>query len=55
MYFLGYMDGELGYHLWDPVKHKVIRSKGVIFNELKMFKRSTCDTEVKKIINRLTK
>lgn len=31
--FLGYVDGEIGYCLWDPIKHKIVRSRDVIFNE----------------------
>lgn len=50
--FLGYADGEFGYWLWDLIKHKVIRSRDVIFNELQMFKKSTGDMEVKKIIGK---
>ena len=49
--FLGYADGEFGYHLWDLVKHKVIRSKDAIFNTLEMFKKLTGDMEVKKYAN----
>lgn len=29
--FLGYENGELGYHLWDPVKKKFIISKGMSY------------------------
>ena len=50
--FLGYVDGEFGYRLWDPVKHKVIRSRDVIFNELQMFKKFAGDIEVKKIVDK---
>ena len=52
--FLGYAYGEFGYCLWDPNKNKIIRSMDVIFNELEMFKRSTGNVEVKKIVNSLT-
>jgi hypothetical protein len=38
--FLGYVDGEFGYRLWDPINNNAIRSKDVIFNELEMFKKS---------------
>ena len=31
---IGYVDKEFGYCLWDRVKHKIIRSKDVIFNAL---------------------
>ena len=31
--FFGYVDEDFGYRLWDPVKHKIIRSRDVIFNE----------------------
>lgn len=50
--FLGYADGEFGYHLWDLVKHKIIISRDVIFNELEMFKRTTSNLEGKKIVDR---
>ena len=50
--FLGYADGEFGYRLWDSVKSKVIRSRDVIFNELEMFKKPTCDMKVKKSTGR---
>ena len=30
--FLGYVDEDFGYRLWDLVKHKIIRSEDVIFN-----------------------
>ena len=50
--FLGYADGEFGYRLWDPVKSKVIRSRDVIFNELEMFKKPTCDMKVNKLTDR---
>ena len=51
--FFEYADGEFGYHLWDPIKNKIVRLKDVIFNELEMFKRYTGNVEVKKIVNRL--
>ena len=50
--FLGYADEDLGYRLWDPVKHKIIRSRDVIFNESEMFKRTVGELEVKKVIDR---
>ena len=49
---LGYADEDFGYRLWDPVKHKIIRSKDVIFNESEMFKRNLGELEVKKVIDR---
>ena len=49
--FMGYVDGELGYHLWDLVKKKVIRSRDVVFNESNMFKSTVGDVEVKKILD----
>lgn len=49
---MGYADDEFGYRLWDPVKHKVIRSSVVIFNELQMFKKYAGDIEVKKIVDK---
>ena len=49
---LGYTDEDLGYRLWDPVKHKIIRSRDVIFNESTMFKRTVGELEVKKVIDR---
>lgn len=50
--FLGYADEDFGYHLWDPVKHKITRGRDVIFNESKMFKRIVGELEVKKVIDR---
>ena len=50
--FLGYAHEEFGYCLWDPVKHKIIRSRDVIFNESEMFKRTVGELEVKKVIDR---
>ena len=41
-----------GYRLWDPVNHKMIRSKDVIFNEFKVYKRLASDMEVKKTVDR---
>lgn len=46
--------GEFGYHLWDLVKNKVIRSRDVTYNELEMFKMCTNDIKVKKIFNGLS-
>ena len=43
--FLGYADEDFGYRLWDPVKHKIIRSRDVIFNELEIFKRTVGELE----------
>ena len=31
--FLGYAEGVKGYHLWDPIAHKVVISKDIIFME----------------------
>ena len=42
--FLGYVDGEFGYHLWDPVNHKIVRRSDVIFNEFEMHKRIAGET-----------
>ena len=50
--FLGYADEDFGYRLWDLVKHKIIRSMDVIFNELEMFKSTVGELEVKKVIDR---
>ena len=50
--FLGYADEDFGYYLWDLVKHKIIRSMDVIFNESEMFKRIVGELEVKKVIDR---
>ena len=50
--FLGYADEEFGYRLWDPVKHKIIRSRDVIFNESEMFKRNVGEVEFRKVIDR---
>jgi hypothetical protein len=50
--FLGYVDDDFGYRLWDTIKNKVIRSRDVIFNELEMFKKSAGNMEVKKVVDR---
>ena len=50
--FLGYADEDFGYRLWDPLKHKIIRSMDVIFNESEMFKRTVGELEVKKFIDK---
>ena len=50
--FLGYADEDFGYHLWDPIKQKIIRSRDVIFNESEMLKRTIGELEVKKVIDR---
>ena len=50
--FLGYVDDDFGYRLWDIIKNKVIRSRDVIFNELEMFKKSEVNMEVKKVVDR---
>ena len=50
--FLGYADEEFGYHLWDLVKHKIIRNRDVIFNESEMFNRTKGGLEIKKVIDR---
>ena len=50
--FLGYADEEFGYRLWDPVKHKIIRSRDVIFNESEMFKKTVGEFEIKKVSDR---
>jgi hypothetical protein len=34
--FLGYVDGVKGYRLWDPIAHKVVISRDVIFAKDKM-------------------
>ena len=52
MHILGYADEDFGYRLWDPVKHKIIRSRDVIFNESEMLKRIVGELEVKKVIDR---
>jgi len=52
MHFLRYADEDLGYHLWNLVIHKIIRSRDVIFNESEMFKRTVGELEVKKVIDR---
>ena len=50
--FLGYVDEDFGYCLWDLVKHKIIRRRDVIFNESEMFKRIVGELKVKKVIDR---
>jgi len=53
--FMGYMVGDFGYHLWDPIKHKIVRSGDVIFNKLAMYERHTSDIEVNKIVDMFIK
>ena len=36
--FIGYEVDEFGYRLWDYEKHKIIRSRHVVFNETVMYK-----------------
>ena len=44
--FIGYgTEGEMGYRLWNPESHKVIRSSHVIFNESKMHKKPIKEIE----------
>jgi hypothetical protein len=38
--------------LWDPINNKFIRSMDVIFNELEMFKKSTGNMVVKRVVDR---
>ena len=48
--FIGYgTEGEMGYRLWNPESHKVIRSSHVIFNESKMHKKPIKEIEFKKV------
>jgi len=52
MGFLGYVNGEFGYSLRDPVNHKIVRSKDVIFNEFEMYKMPAGEMEVKKNVEK---
>ena len=36
----------MGYRLWDPKSHKIIRSHDVVFNEKKMHKTPIKDVEM---------
>ena len=48
--FIGYgTEGEMGYRLWNPESHKVIRSSHVIFNESKMHKKPIKEIEFRKV------
>ncbi|GAV65328.1 LOW QUALITY PROTEIN: LRR_1 domain-containing protein/NB-ARC domain-containing protein/TIR domain-containing protein, partial [Cephalotus follicularis] len=38
-YFLGYCENEYGFRLWDSAAKKVVRSRDVVFNELKLYKK----------------
>ena len=33
--FIGYGDEEFGYRLWDSEKHKIVRSRDIVFHEQK--------------------
>ena len=48
--FIGYgVDGEMGYRLWHPESHKVIRSSQVIFHESKMHKQAIPEVEYRRV------
>ena len=49
--FLGYGDnGEMGYRLWDPESHKIVRSNDVIFREDRMQKQPINTIGVRRVI-----
>ena len=51
--FMGYgTSDEMGYRLWDPKSHKIIRSHDVFFNEKKMHKMPIRDVEMQESISR---
>ena len=41
--------GQMGYHLWNPKSHKIIKSHDVIFNEKKMHKTPIKDAKMSKV------
>ena len=48
--FIGYgTEGEMGYRLWNPESHKVIKCSHVIFNESKMHKKPIKEIEFRKV------
>ena len=48
--FIGYgIDGEMGYCLWHPESHRVIRSSHVIFNEAKMHRKPIKEIEYRRV------
>jgi hypothetical protein len=49
--FLEYVDNELGYQLWDPLKRRFIGSRDVIFNEERVLTK-VCTTFLKFMNNR---
>ena len=48
---MGYGDeGEMGYRVWIPQYRKIIRSRDVVFNEVKFLKNAThVDIDKKKV------
>ena len=48
--FLEYVDNDIGYQLWDPLKRRVIGSRDVIFNEEQMFKITDKGVEMHKFV-----
>lgn len=48
--FLEYVDNELGYQLWEPLKRRIIRSRDVVFNERNMFKIVDKGAKTQKIV-----
>ena len=47
---MGYgTSSEMGYRLWDPKSHKIIRSHDVIVNEKKMHKTPIKDVEMRRV------
>ena len=45
--FLGYADGVKGYRLWDPIAHKIVISRDVIFVEDQLQRRDEDDGTAK--------
>jgi hypothetical protein len=43
--FVGYSDGDKGYRLWDPIAHKIIISRDVVFYESSLLKLELVDVE----------
>jgi hypothetical protein len=45
--FVGYGDGVKGYRPWDPISHKIIISRDVVFYESSLLKSELVDVEVR--------
>ncbi|MCO5563393.1 hypothetical protein L7F22_017034 [Adiantum nelumboides] len=49
--FIGYGNsGEMGYRLWNPESHKLVRSNDVVFLESTMYKAPVKTVEIRRVI-----